>query len=62
MDLSILNLKHLVELLAGPVSHTSIQNMDYVEFFKILLDLSSVYLLAFIVGVELLLFVVVTLS
>ena len=46
-------------LLAGRISHTSIQYADYVEFFSVSLDLSSVYLLV-LEGVELPLCVVVT--
>ena len=30
-------------LLAGPISHTSTQYMDFVEFFNISLDLSTIY-------------------
>ena len=30
-------------LLAGPISHTSTQYMDFVEIFNILLDLSAIY-------------------
>ena len=30
-------------LLAGPISHTSIQYMDFVEIFNISLDFSSIY-------------------
>ena len=30
-------------LLAGPVSHTSTQYMDFVEIFNIVLDLSTAY-------------------
>ena len=30
-------------LLAGPVSHTSAQYMDFVEIFNIVLDLSTIY-------------------
>ena len=30
-------------LLAGPVSHTGIQCMDFVEIFNISLDLSAIY-------------------
>ena len=46
-------------LLAGTVSHTSIQYVDYVEIFNIALDLSTIHVLA-LVGVELSLCVVVT--
>ena len=38
-----LNLEHLVVLLAGPISHTSTQYMDFVEIFNVWLDLSTVY-------------------
>ena len=48
-------------LLAGPISHTSTQYMDFVETFNISLDLSTTYLLI-LVGVELPLCKVVTLS
>ena len=30
-------------LLAGPISHTSAQYMDFVEIFNISQDLSSIY-------------------
>ena len=43
--------------LAGPTSHTSIQYMDFVEMFNISLDLSTI-----LVGVQLRLCTVVTLS
>ena len=36
----LLNLEHLVVLLAGPISHTSTRCMDLVEIFNIILDLS----------------------
>ena len=36
----LLNLEHLVVLLAGPISHTSTRCMDFVEIFNIILDLS----------------------
>ena len=36
-------LEHLVMLLAGPIAHTSIQHMDFIEIFNISLDLSTVY-------------------
>ena len=39
-------------LLAAPVSHTSIQQMDYVEIFNVALNLSTIYFLV-LVGVEL---------
>ena len=57
----MLNLEHLVGLLAGPISHTSIQYMDYVEIFNISLDLSAIYLLVSM-GVGDTLSVAVTLS
>ena len=41
-------------LLAGPISHSSIQHMDFVEILNILLDLSTFYFIFLIlVGVEL---------
>ena len=46
-------------LLAVPISHTSIQCMDYIEIFNISLDLCTIYLLV-LVGVELPLCVAVT--
>ena len=48
-------------LLAGPISHTSTQYMDFVEIFNIVLDLSAIYF-SYSVGVELPLCIVVTLS
>ena len=36
----LLNLEHLVVLLAGPISHSSTRCMDFVEIFNIILDLS----------------------
>ena len=30
-------------LLAGPISHTSTQYMDFVDIFNISLDLSAIY-------------------
>ena len=47
-------------LLAGPISHTSAQYIDFVDFY-ISLDLSTIFLLI-LVGVELPLCVIVTLS
>ena len=47
-------------LLAGPISHTSTQYIDFVAFY-ISMDLSTNYLLI-LVGVELPLCVVVSLS
>ena len=46
-------------LLAGPISHTSIQYMDFVEIVNVSLDLSAVHLLV-LVDVEPPLRVVVT--
>ena len=37
------NPEHLVVLLAGRISHTSIQYMDFVKIFNIVLDLSTIY-------------------
>ena len=34
--------EHLVVLLAGPISHTSSQYMDFVEIFNALLELSTI--------------------
>ena len=48
-------------LLAGPISHTSTKYMDFVEIFNIVLDLSTIFFLI-LVGVELSLCIVVTLS
>ena len=48
-------------LLAEPISHTSAQYMDFVEISNISLDLSTIFLLI-LVGVELPLCMVVTLS
>ena len=39
----LLNPEHTVVLLAGPISHTNTQYMDFVEIFNIVLDLSTVY-------------------
>ena len=40
-------------LLAGPISHISIQYMDFVEIFNVSLDLSTLYFTFLIlVGVE----------
>ena len=49
-------------LLAGPISHTSTQYMDFVESFNIPLDLSTIYFANFLVGVGLPLCIVVTLD
>ena len=55
-----LNPEHLVLLLAGPISHTSIQYMDFVEIFNVSLDLSTIYIIfRTLVGAELPLFIVV---
>ena len=48
-------------LLAGPVSHTSTQYIDFVEIFNISLDF-LLFILIILVGVELPLCIVVTLS
>ena len=55
----LLNPEHLVVLLAGPISHTSTQDVDFVDFLHFN---GSVYQLFcfFLVGVELPLHVVVT--
>ena len=47
--------------LATPISHTSTQHMDFVDIFNTSLDLSSIYF-AHLVGVELPLCMIVTLS
>ena len=39
----LLNPEHMIVLLAGPISHTSSQYMDFVEIFNTSLDLSSIY-------------------
>ena len=38
----LLNPEHLVVLLAGPISHTSTQYMDFVKIINISLDLSTI--------------------
>ena len=48
-------------LLAGPISHTNTQYMDYVGTFSVSLALSTIYCLL-LVGVELPLYIVVILS
>ena len=48
--------KHLVMLLAGPISHTGIAYMNFFEIFNVSLDLSTIY---FPPGVELPLYIVV---
>ena len=53
--------EHLVVLLAGPISHTSTQYIDFVDFFMFhWICLPSILLI--LVGVELPLCVAVTLS
>ena len=50
-------------LLAGPISHTSSQYMDFIKIFNISLDLSTIHFAHFnLVGVELPLCMVITLS
>ena len=53
-------------LLAGPISHTSIQYMEFVEVFNISLDLSTIYFIfPILVGIELplsLVVIIITLS
>ena len=39
----LLNPEHLVVLLVGAISQTSIQYMDFVEIFNVSLDLSTIY-------------------
>ena len=58
----LLNLEHLVVLLAGPISHTSTQYIDFVNFFLIFHWICLTSILLILVGVELPLCVVVTLS
>ena len=48
-------------VLAEPMSHTSIQCMHFVEIFSVSLDVSTIFLLV-LMGAELPLCVVVTLS
>ena len=43
----LLNPEHLVVLLAGPISHTSIQHMDFVKIFNSRPDLSTIYFSCF---------------
>ena len=57
----LFNPEHLVVLLAGPISHTSTQYILILSIFYISMDLSTNYLFI-LVGVELPLCVVVTLS
>ena len=40
----LLSPEHLLLLLAGPISHTSTQFMDFVEILNISMDLSTIYL------------------
>ena len=62
----LLNPEHLFVLLSEPISHTSIQYMDFVEIFNVSLDLSTIYFIFLIfLGVELplcIVAIVVTLS
>ena len=53
----LLKPEHLVVLLAGPTSHTSIQYKDFVRIFNISLNLSTIYFI--LVGAELPLYIVV---
>ena len=39
----LLNLEHLVVLLAAPISHTATQYIDFIEIFNVSLDLSTIY-------------------
>ena len=48
-------------LLAGPVSHTSLQHMDFIKLFSVSLD-GSKFILIILVGIELPFCIVVTLS
>ena len=41
-DRTLLNPEHLALLLAGPISDTSTQWMDFVEIFNISLDLTTI--------------------
>ena len=58
----LLNLEHLVVLLAGPISHTSTWCMDFVEIFNIILDLSITCFSHFSGGWAAFMFIVITLS
>ena len=58
----LLNLEYLVVLLAGPISHTNTQYIDFVDFFFIFHRICLPSILLISVSVELLLCVVVTLS
>ena len=51
-----------IVLLAGPISRTGIQYMDFVDIFSVSLDLSAIYILLILGGAELSIFIVVTLS
>ena len=42
-DAYSINPEHLVVLMAGPISHTSTQYMDFVEVFNTSLDLYTIY-------------------
>ena len=57
----LLNPEHLVVLLDGPISHTSTQYIDFVDFLHFNGSVLPIILLI-LVGVELPLCVVVTLS
>ena len=46
-------------LLTGPISHTSIQHMDFIEIINVLLDLCVIFILLILVDVELPLCIVV---
>ena len=58
----LLNLEHLVVLLAGPISHTSTRCMDFVEIFNIILDLSITCFSRFSGCWASFMFIVITLS
>ena len=49
-------------LLAGQISRTGIQYMDFVEFFNVSRDFSIYFIFLIFVGVELPLYIAVTLS
>ena len=51
-------------LLAGSISHTNTRYMDFVNIFNVPLDLSTIvyWILVILVGVELILCIIVTLS
>ena len=44
---SVVNPEHLAVLLAGPISHTSTQYMDFVDIFNVSLDLPPFYFAQF---------------